>query len=163
LSPLVQVKQQPLSVISHLQAHIVMLQQQTVMPFIVQQNEHIPPIMFVQRFCMTLQAISSSHEQVTFMPPVHFSTFMVQRGTIGWFIMVGMPIPDIAVGMVIVAGVIIIEPVMAFPPFRSAIGDLTRPFDSSGRQAKCSRDVFRRNLDRKARCLLSSRIATKRK
>jgi hypothetical protein len=62
---------------------MVMLQQQTHIPFIVQQNEHIPPIMFVQRFCMTLQAISSSHEQVTFMPPVHFSTFIEQRGTIG--------------------------------------------------------------------------------
>jgi hypothetical protein len=148
------VKQQPLSVISHLQAHIVILQQQTHIPFIVQQNEHMPPIMFVQRFCIILQAISSSHEQVTFMPPVHFSTFMVQRGTIGWFIIVGMLIPDIVVGMPIVAGVIIIEPVMAFPPNRSAIGDLTRPFVSSGRQAESTREVFLRNLDRNARRFL---------
>jgi hypothetical protein len=129
-----------------------MLQQQTHMPFIVQQNEHIPPIMFVQRFCMTLQAISSSHVQVTFMPPVHFSTFIEQRGTIGWFIIVGMPMPDIAVGIpIIVEGVIIIEPVIAHSSIRSANGELTRSFVITGRHAKSSRDPILRNPDRNER------------
>ncbi|MFO0807027.1 MAG: hypothetical protein U0746_00215 [Gemmataceae bacterium] len=42
-SPLVQVMQQPSLVISHLHMPIVMLQQQTIMPFIMQQQEHMPP------------------------------------------------------------------------------------------------------------------------
>jgi hypothetical protein len=34
--------------------------------------------------------IASSHVQVIFMPPVHFSIFMVQRGTIIMFIPAGI-------------------------------------------------------------------------
>jgi hypothetical protein len=61
---------------------IVRLQQQTIMPFIMQQQLHMPPASIVHRFCTMLQAILSSQEQVIFMPPEHFSIFMVQRGTI---------------------------------------------------------------------------------
>jgi hypothetical protein len=50
LSPLVQVMQTPLAVISHWHMAIVMLQQQAIIPFIMQQQEHIPPAIMVQRF-----------------------------------------------------------------------------------------------------------------
>ena len=85
LSPLVQVMQTPLSVISHLHMPMVMLQQQTIMPFIIMQQLHMPPAIIVQRFCIMLQAILSSQMQVIFMPPVHFSILIVQRGTIIMF------------------------------------------------------------------------------
>jgi len=81
-SPLVQVRVQPLSVISTLHRPIVKQQVQTVMPFMTIEQEHMPPANMVQRFCIMLQAIASSHVQVIFMPPVHFSILMVQRGTI---------------------------------------------------------------------------------
>jgi len=70
------------------------LQQQTVMPFIVQTQLHMPPWSIVQRFCTMLQAILSSHEQVILNPPVHFSTLKVQRGTISQFVPVGMPVGE---------------------------------------------------------------------
>jgi hypothetical protein len=82
LSPEVQVMQMPLSVISHLHMPMVRLQQQTIMPFMVIEQLHMPPCSIVQRFCIMLHAIWSSHEQVIFMPPWHFSNFIVQRGTI---------------------------------------------------------------------------------
>jgi len=50
LSPLVQVTQTPLSVASHLQIPIKRLQQQAIIPFIIMQQEHIPPAVIVQRF-----------------------------------------------------------------------------------------------------------------
>jgi hypothetical protein len=94
VSPDVHVSMQPSLVISHLHMPIVRLQQQTIMPFIMQQQEHMPPWSIMQRFCIMLQAIGSSQEQVIFMPPVHFSIFMVQRGTIKKFGAVGMPDGD---------------------------------------------------------------------
>jgi hypothetical protein len=92
LSPLVQVTHTPSLVISHLHIAMVKLQQQTVMPFIMTQQLHIPPASIVHRFCTMLQAILSSHEQVIFIPPVHFSTLKVQRGTISQFVPVGIPV-----------------------------------------------------------------------
>jgi hypothetical protein len=100
LSPLVQVTVQPSLVISTLHAPIVMLQQQTTMPFIVQQNEHMPPAIIEQRFCIIVQAVASSQLQVTFIPPVHFSIFIMQRGTMTMFGVIGaagIAIPDGAV------------------------------------------------------------------
>jgi hypothetical protein len=91
-SPLVQVITQPSAVISHLHMLMVMLQQQTIMPFIIMQQLHMPPASIVHRFCIMLQAILSEQEQVTFMPPWHFSNFMVQRGTIIMFMPVGIPV-----------------------------------------------------------------------
>jgi hypothetical protein len=57
LSPEVYVMQMPLSVISHLHIPMVRLQQQTIIPFIMQQQLHIPPCSMVQRFCIMLHAI----------------------------------------------------------------------------------------------------------
>ncbi len=91
-SPLVQVMTQPSPVISHLHRPMVRLQQQTIMPFIMQQQLHMPPASIVHRFCIMLQAILSLQEQVTFIPPWHFSNFIVeQRGTIIMFMPLGMP------------------------------------------------------------------------
>jgi hypothetical protein len=50
-SPLVQVIVTPFSVISHLHSPIIRLQQQAIMPFIIRQQEHMPPASMVQRFC----------------------------------------------------------------------------------------------------------------
>ncbi len=63
LSPLVQVKQQPSSVISHLHMPIVRLQVQTIMPFIIMQQEHIPPASIEHRFCIIEVDIASSQTQ----------------------------------------------------------------------------------------------------
>ncbi len=94
LSPLVQVTQHPFAVISTLHAPIVMLQQHTVMPFMVQHMLHIPPAIMVHRFCIMTHAAGSSHMHVIFIPPAHFSIFIVQRGTITMFgAMTGMPMP----------------------------------------------------------------------
>ena len=81
-SPEVQVMEQPSLVISHLHMPMVRLQQCTIMPLSMQQQEHMPPCIIVQRFCIMVQAVGSSKEQVIFIPPVHFSNFMVHRGTI---------------------------------------------------------------------------------
>jgi hypothetical protein len=43
---------------------------------------HRPPAIILHRFCSVAALISSSHVQVSFMPPAHFSNFIVQRGTI---------------------------------------------------------------------------------
>jgi hypothetical protein len=98
-SPLVQVMQTPSLVISHLHMPMVKLQQQTIMPFIMQQTEHMPPAIIVQRFCTMLQAILSSQEQVIFMPPVHFSILKVQRGTIIQLVEAGIPAGEPIVGV----------------------------------------------------------------
>jgi hypothetical protein len=121
LSPLVQVMIQPSLVISHLHMPIVMLQQQTIIPFIMQQKVHIPPAIMVQRFCIMAQLAGSVQVQVTFMPPVHFSIFMVQRGTMTIFGDIGVAVPGI-IGLVPIPVIpfigrsIIIVPVMIVAP-----------------------------------------------
>ena len=82
VSPEVQVTTQPSFIMSHLHMPIVRWQTQTVMPFIMQQHEHMPPWSIMQRFCIMLHAMASSQLHVIFMPPVHFSIFIAQRGTI---------------------------------------------------------------------------------
>jgi hypothetical protein len=81
-SPLVQVMHTPSSVGSHLQRPIVKLQQQTIMPFNMQQQLHKPPAIMVQRFWSMAAEALSSHAHVIFIPPLHFLNVMVQRGTI---------------------------------------------------------------------------------
>jgi hypothetical protein len=81
-SPLVQVMVTPSLVMSHLHMPMVMLQQQTTMPFMRQQQEHMPPASMVHRFWTMLAPTLSSQEQWIFMPPWHFSSLRVQRGTI---------------------------------------------------------------------------------
>jgi len=105
-SPLVQVMQQPSLVMSHLHMPMVRLQQQTIIPFIIMQQLHMPPASMVHRFCIMPQAIWSLQLQVIFMPPWHFSTFMVQRGTIIMFMPAGMPI-DVPIPGAVMPGVVI--------------------------------------------------------
>jgi len=81
-SPLVQVIMTPSFVMSHLHIPIIRLQQQTIMPFIMTQQLHMPPASIVHRFCIMPQAALSAAVQVIFMPPVHFSILIVHRGTI---------------------------------------------------------------------------------
>ena len=119
-SPLVQVMLTPSLVMSHLHMPMVRLQQQTTMPFIMQHTEHIPPASIWQRFCIMVQAVVSSQLQVIFMPPWHFSTLKLQRGTITMFgaivpVAAGIPEPPIP-GIPVVGRSIIIVPVMIVTP-----------------------------------------------
>ncbi len=89
LSPLVQVMQQPSSVIVHSHAHINRLHWHTHMPFLVQHTLHKPSHSILQRFCKVAQAISSVQQHDIFMPPLHFSSLTVQRGAIATLVMPG--------------------------------------------------------------------------
>jgi hypothetical protein len=117
LSPEVQVTVHPSLVISHLHMPMVRLQQQTIIPFIMQHMLHIPPAIMVHRFCIMAQAAGSSQVQVIFIPPAHFSTFIVQRGTITMFGAIAgadappIPVPPIP-DMPVIGRSIIIVPVM---------------------------------------------------
>jgi hypothetical protein len=82
LSPLVQVMHTPSLVSAHSHLHMAMLQQQIIVPFIMQHRLHMPPAAILHRFCKVAAATSSSQTHVTFMPPAHFSIFILQRGTI---------------------------------------------------------------------------------
>src|SRR5262245_3994126 len=119
-SPVVQVTVQPSLVISHLHMHMVKLQQQTIMPFIMQHMPHMPPCSIWQRFCIMAQAVWSLVEQVTFIPPWHFSTLIVQRGTITMLGAIAGAPPVIGVepmpGMVIAFRSIITAVVMLVTP-----------------------------------------------
>jgi hypothetical protein len=90
LSPLVQVIVQPFSVISHLHRPIIRLQQQTIIPFIITQQLHMPPAIIVQRLCNMPADTASSQVHVIFIPPLYFSTFIVHRGTIIMFAPAGI-------------------------------------------------------------------------
>jgi hypothetical protein len=119
-SPLVHVMQTPMSQGSHLVMPIIMLQLQAIMPFIMQQQDIMPPAIMVQRFCSMAAVISSSHVQVTFMPPAHFSKVMVQRGTIIMFMPAGEVVGAAAVIMP-EAGIPMPMPVMPIIVPRSII------------------------------------------
>jgi hypothetical protein len=98
-SPLVQVMQKPVSVISNRHMPIVKQQVQQTMPFIMQQQLHMPPASIVHRFCTMLQAILSSQTQVILHPPLHFSILKVQRGTIIQLVPGVMPVGAPTVGV----------------------------------------------------------------
>jgi hypothetical protein len=106
LSPLVQVTHTPSLVYSHLQIAMAMLHWHIHMPFIMQQQLHIPSHIILQRFCKVAQATSSSHIHLIFIPPVHFSIFIVQRGRT-----IAPAMPGIEVG----AGGMGISPIPAGP------------------------------------------------
>jgi hypothetical protein len=120
LSPEVQVMVTPLAVISHLHMHIVRLQQQTIMPFIMQQQLQAEPISDMHRFCMVLQATLSSQTQVIFIPPVIFSMVTLQRGTI---IMddIGLMVPVIGIGIPMPGIMVPGMPIAAFIGFIIAV------------------------------------------
>jgi hypothetical protein len=83
--------QTPSLVASALHIPIARLQQHIVMPFMSMQQLHIPPAIIEQRFCSMVADIASSHLQIIFIPPVHFSIVIVHRGTIIHCGAVGMP------------------------------------------------------------------------
>ena len=68
-SPLVQVIQTPILVSEHSHLHIDMLHWHIIMPFIMQQQLHMPPCNIEHKFCIMLQETLSSQEQTIFMPP----------------------------------------------------------------------------------------------
>ena len=117
LSPLVQVITHPSLVVSTLHRPIARLQQQQTIPFMTMQQLIIPPCIIMHRFCIIAQDAWSGQEQVIFIPPSHFSIFIVQRGTIRQ--LVGIIIPGI-IGLVVpvIPGIIapmrsiVIAPVM---------------------------------------------------
>jgi hypothetical protein len=89
------------------------------MPFIIMQQLTMPPAIMLQRFCIMVQAALSSQVQVIFIPPVHFSIFMVQRGIMSHCAPVGivdMLVPVIAGMLIPVRSIIML--VMASTPFR---------------------------------------------
>jgi hypothetical protein len=51
------------------------------MPFIMQQQLHMLPASILHMFCKVAAATSSSQIQVILNPSLHFSIFIVQRGT----------------------------------------------------------------------------------
>lgn len=101
----------------HLQVAMAMLHMHIVMPFIMQQQVHMPPAIISHMFCSVAAETSSSQMQVIFMPPAHFSIFIVQRTTM-LMLPIGMPdIPDIIPGIMGIPGIM---PVMA--PIGIAVG-----------------------------------------
>jgi hypothetical protein len=130
-SPLVQVMHTPLAVISQRHMPIVRLQQQVIIPFIIMQQLTMPPCSMVHRFCIMLHAIASSHEQVIFIPPWHFSNFIWQRGTIVQLagIVLVPPImgaPMLAGAMLAIAVRSIITLAMSFPPLLAELSHTLR-------------------------------------
>lgn len=113
LSPDVQVIMQPISIMSILHIPIIpILHMQQHMPFIVMQQETIPPAIMLHRFCIIMAAVLSSHVQVIFIPPAHFSIFIVQRGII---------MPCIFDGS---GDIMPVRPIMGMPIMLPAIGPM---------------------------------------
>src|SRR5262245_32581977 len=97
LSPLVHMTLQPFLVISTLQTPQVRLVVQQGTPFIVKQQETMPPWSMLQRFCTVAQAVASSQTHVMHIPPETFSNLNVHRGTMtidppGMAVAVGIPV-----------------------------------------------------------------------
>src|ERR1700722_322563 len=71
-----------MAVISILHMPIMpMLQQQQHIPFIIMQHEHIPPAIMLHKFCIIMAEVLSSQVQIIFIPPAHFSIFIMHWGT----------------------------------------------------------------------------------
>jgi hypothetical protein len=119
-SPLVHVMQTPSSVASHLQRPIVRLQQQTIIPFIMQQQLQSPPAIMVQRFCSMPAETLSSHAHTIFIPPRCFVKVIVQRGTIIIF----MPAVVVPGAPIIALGLDIGMPGMPMPERSITIADV---------------------------------------
>jgi len=144
LSPLVQVKHTPSLVIVQSHLHMHRLHWHIIMPLRVQHRLNIPPAIILHMFCRVAADISSSHVQVTFMPPAHFSTFIVQRGTMhrpciiadmpGIWPCIGVE-PDMLIGLFVRLRSIIIA-LDIETPFASAAPKRLRP---GGPQAEGTR------------------------
>jgi hypothetical protein len=105
-SPLVQVMQTPFFIISHLHMPMVMLKQAIIIPLFIMQQLIMLPAIISHMFCSMATAMESSLLHIIFMPPSHFSIFIMQRGTIIMFI-VGMLGMDMGMGVII--GAVIME------------------------------------------------------
>lgn len=112
-SPLVQVKHTPIFVSVHSHLHIDMQQLQTIMPFIMQQQLHMLPAIILHMFCKVAAVMSSSQVQVILNPPLHFSIFIVQRGTMHICMAPGMlasmapPVIELPIGFIMLLSIII--------------------------------------------------------
>lgn len=157
-SPLMQVMQQPSSVVSQRQLHMQRLQLHIIMPFMVQQRVHIPPASDMHMFCIMLVDIASSHSQVIFIPPLQCSSVILQRGTIIPIIgelIIGEPIDmPLIIGLPIMplivpaAGIIIVF-IIESPFFvLLAITDLLSP---QGDEVTISRGTYDCNGDTPSR------------
>jgi hypothetical protein len=115
-SPLVQVIFMPISIGSNMQAPMVMLHMQHIMPLHMQAIEHIPPAIMLQRFCIIMALVLSSQTHMQLMPLDVFSIFIVQRG----IIMPIEPMPPIICGimldMLLMEGLIIMGFIMGIMP-----------------------------------------------
>jgi hypothetical protein len=88
LSLLVHVKHTPFWVAVQVQSQLQRLHWQTTMPLAVQQKPSLPPERVLQISCKVAALSAHSQVQVTFTPPLHFSTFTEHRGrsmTLGLF------------------------------------------------------------------------------
>jgi hypothetical protein len=112
LSPLVQVMQTPSGVSVHLHMPITMLHWHIIRPFIMQEQLHMPSQSILHMFCKVAALISSSQVQVIFIPPVHFSIFISQRGTMHIWPMFGIMPGVIPVGMPVGMPLPCIEPII---------------------------------------------------
>ncbi len=114
MSPLVQVTHIPSVVISYLHMPMVMLQDMTIMPFIIIWQLVMPPPSMRQRFCIIAAAISSLAMHRIIIPFFIFSILNVHRGIIIMFILPGWDIIMLLmVGMLIIWS-IIMAPFMFF-------------------------------------------------
>jgi hypothetical protein len=99
LSPLVHIIMHPISMISILHMPIMpMLQQHMHMPFIIMQQQTEPPAIIMHRFFIISALVLSSAVHIIFIPPAHFSIFIMQRGAMP------MPIPIPTIGGIIICG-----------------------------------------------------------
>ncbi len=102
-----------------------------------------------------VHAAGSSHEQVIFIPPGHFSTFIAHRGTITMFgampVGIGMPMPIAVLPVAEVIGFIIAvmveSPVMLGRPAECSPDNRDDNRDSAG----CNCDNFGRHWDFESR------------
>jgi hypothetical protein len=96
----------PISIISNVQAPMVMLQQHIIMPLHMQHIEHMPPAIMLQRFCIIMALVLSSQVQTHIMPLSVFSIFIVQRGIIMPIEGIWPIICGIMLGMLLIEGLI---------------------------------------------------------
>jgi hypothetical protein len=82
LSPLQQVKQTPFWTAVHSHSHTHRSHWQTTLPFCVQQKLILPPDRTLHDSCSVAACCSLLQVQMNFTPPLHFSTFIVQQGTL---------------------------------------------------------------------------------
>jgi hypothetical protein len=90
-----------------------MLQQQHIIPFTIVQQLIMPPCIIMHRLLSISADVLSSQVQTTFIPPLTFSIFIVQRGVIIPPLMpIGIPVIE---GIDPIPGIMPIDPVPGIP------------------------------------------------